>query len=69
MINEELKRLYVSYLPELKKIYQDIDIKAKEDESINDLSGPLLLSCWEEKYLASKYKLMIFYSLKIISFV
>jgi len=60
MINEELKHLYVSYIPELKKMYQDIDSKAKEDESVYDLSGPLLLTCWEEKYLASKYKLMIF---------
>ena len=60
MINEELRRLYVSYIPELKKMYQDIETKAKEDKSVENHSGPLLLSCWEEKYLTSKYKLMIF---------
>ena len=60
MINEELKRLYTSYLPELKKMYQDLDSEAKRDKSINNYAGPLLLSCWEEKYLTAKYKLLIF---------
>lgn len=60
MINEELKNLYISYLPELKKMYQDLDSKAKNDKTVNHYTSPFLLSCWEEKYLASKYKLVIF---------
>ena len=60
MINEELKNLYVSYLPELKKMYQDLDSKAENDNNINNYTSPFLLSCWEENYLASKYKLVIF---------
>ena len=60
MINEELKRLYISYLPELKKLYQELDSLSIEDKSVNDYVGPFLLSCWEDKYLSSKYRLLIF---------
>lgn len=59
-INERLKKLYLSYLPELKEMYKDLDTKAQIDININNYAGPLLISCWEEQYLQSKHKLMIF---------
>ena len=55
MLNEQLFSLYQSFLPNLSKMYQYLG-----DNGIKDYAGPLLLHCWEEEYLKSKHKLMIF---------
>src|SRR5574344_1378957 len=55
MLNKQLFSLYQSFLPNLSKMYQDLD-----NNDITDYVGPLLLHCWEEEYRKSRYKLMIF---------
>lgn len=55
MINEQLFDLYHQYTEQLCKLYSDLDNK-----EISDYAGPLLPCCWEEKYLKSKFKLVIF---------
>jgi hypothetical protein len=55
MLNEQLFSLYQASLPNLSKMYRDLDNK-----NITDYVGPLLLHCWEEKYLKSRHQLMIF---------
>ncbi len=48
MINFKLIELYEKYLPNLEAIFEDTE----------DIDGPLLMSCFEEDYLASKYKIL-----------
>jgi len=55
MLNEQLRELYVSNIPELKQMYASL-----ESNKVTNFVGPLLLSCWEDKYLNSKHRLMIF---------
>lgn len=54
MLNELLKDLYRKNLGNLKEMYSVLD-----DQKIFDYVGPLLIYCWEEHYLSSKYKLMV----------
>lgn len=53
-INNLLRDLYISTLPDLAKMYSTLD-----SAGITDYVGPLLLYCWEEDYLNSKHKLLI----------
>lgn len=54
MINEQLFNLYHQNIDELNDFYADLDSKC-----IEDYAGPLLPYCWEDKYLNSKYKLIV----------
>ena len=55
MINEQLYKLYASRIQGINALYADLDAK-----DIKDYAGPLLPYCWEQKYLESKYRLVIF---------
>ena len=55
MINEQLFHLYASRIQGINALYADLDAKG-----IKDYAGPLLPYCWEQKYLESKYRLVIF---------
>ena len=55
MINEQLFNLYASRIQGINALYADLDAKG-----IKDYAGPLLPYCWEQKYLKSKYRLVIF---------
>ena len=55
MINEQLFNLYASRIQGINALYADLDAKG-----IKDYAGPLLPYCWEQKYLESKYRLVIF---------
>ena len=55
MINEQLFHLYASRIQGINALYADLDAK-----DIKDYAGPLLPYCWEQKYLESKYRLVIF---------
>lgn len=54
MLNEQLNDLYRKNLGNLKNMYSVLD-----DQQIFDYVGPLLIYCWEELYLSSKYKLLV----------
>ena len=54
MINEQLYKLYASRTQGINALYADLDAK-----DIKDYAGPLLPYCWEQKYLESKYRLVI----------
>lgn len=47
--------MHHQYTEQLGKLYADLDNK-----EMSDYAGPLLPYCWEEKYLRSKFKLVIF---------
>ena len=55
MINEQLFNLYASRIQGIIALYADLDTKGRKD-----YAGPLLPYCWEQKYLESKYRLVIF---------
>ncbi|OHD57520.1 MAG: hypothetical protein A2014_04730 [Spirochaetes bacterium GWF1_49_6] len=52
-INENLKNLYQSKLNDLKTLVNNIG-----NEDTADYEGPLLMYCWEDKYLSSKKKIL-----------
>lgn len=54
-LNSALRILYTSALPGLSQMYASLD-----SEGVTDYVGPLLIHCWEGRFLASKHKLMIF---------
>lgn len=54
MLNEQLNNLYRKNLGNLKKLYCALD-----EQKILDYVGPLLIYCWEDLYLSSKYKLVV----------
>lgn len=55
MINEQLFNLYASRIQGINALYADLDAK-----DIKDYAGPLLLYCWEDQYLKSKHRLVVF---------
>ena len=55
MINEQLFHLYASRIQGINALYADLDAK-----DIKDYVGPLLPYCWEEQYLKSKHRLVVF---------
>ena len=55
MINEQLFNLYASHMQGINAMYDNLDAKG-----IKDYAGPLLPYCWEEQYLKSQYRLVIF---------
>ena len=60
MINEQLFNLYASRIQGINALYADLDAK-----DIKDYVGPLLPYCWEEQYLKSKHRLVVFGQEKI----
>ena len=54
MLNEQLNDLYRNNLGNLREMYSVLD-----GQKIFHYVGPLLIYCWEERYLSSKYRLMI----------
>ncbi len=54
MLNEQLNDLYRNNLGNLMEMYSVLD-----GQKIFHYVGPLLIYCWEERYLSSKYRLMI----------
>ena len=54
MLNEQLNDLYRNNLVNLMEMYSVLD-----GQKIFHYVGPLLIYCWEERYLSSKYRLMI----------
>lgn len=54
-LNSALRILYTSALPGLSQMYASLD-----SEGVTDYVGPLLIHCWEDRYLASRHRLMIF---------
>lgn len=55
LINSALRTLYTSALQDLSQMYASLD-----SEGVTDYVGPLLIHCWEDRYLASRHRLMIF---------
>ena len=53
MLNEQLNDLYRNNLGNLREMYSVLD-----GQKIFHYVGPLLIYCWEERYLSSKYRLM-----------
>ena len=54
MLNEQLNDLYRNNLVNLMEMYSVLD-----GQKIFHYVGPLFIYCWEERYLSSKYRLMI----------
>ena len=54
MLNEQLNDLYRNNLVNLMEMYSVLD-----GQKIFHYVDPLLIYCWEERYLSSKYRLMI----------
>lgn len=54
MLNEQLIELYSKNLDGLKKMYFELD-----KQKISNYVGPLLIYCWEERYLNSQCKLVV----------
>ena len=50
MLNEQLNDLYRNNLVNLMEMYSVLD-----GQKIFHYVGPLLIYCWEERYLSSKY--------------
>lgn len=55
MINDRLFNLYKSCTQGLNDLYADLDV-----HGVEDYVGPHLPYCWEEQYLKSKHRLVIF---------
>lgn len=55
MINDKLFSLYRSRIQDLGAMYAGLDAKGVED-----YVGPLLPYCWEEQYLRSRHRLVVF---------
>lgn len=55
MFNERLFSLYHNHIQPLDALYADLDAKG-----VKDYVGPLLPYCWEEQYLRSQYRLVVF---------
>ena len=55
MFNERLFSLYHNHIQPLDALYADLDAKG-----VKDYVGPLLPYCWEEQYIRSQYRLVVF---------
>lgn len=53
-INEELAALYASRLEGLQKMYAEL-----EEKGITDYASPLIMYCYEDKYMASNKRFMV----------
>lgn len=55
MLNKSLRTLYLDSLSGLSQMYSNLD-----EDGVTEYVGPLLIQCWEDKYLSSKHKLIVF---------